>query len=99
MTRSYSSQVAPPTLCCRCPCLHQALQQINDLFEAIREILTSGGRTLAQGALAWIWARSAQTIPIPGFKTVKQVEENCKAMEFGPLSKKRLEEIDALLAR
>ena len=44
---------------------------------AVRDILTSDGRTLAQGALAWIWGRSRQTIPIPGFKTVAQVEENC----------------------
>ncbi|RPJ45308.1 MAG: aldo/keto reductase, partial [Chloroflexi bacterium] len=27
-------------------------------LDAIRAILTSGGRTLAQGALAWLWARS-----------------------------------------
>ena len=53
--------------------------------DAIREILTSGGRTVAQGALAWLWARSPQTLPIPGFRTVKQVEENTAAMAFGPL--------------
>jgi len=35
--------------------------------EAILEILTSKGRTVAQGALAWNWARSPLTIPIPGF--------------------------------
>ena len=53
---------------------------------AVRDILTSDGRTLAQGALAWIWGRSRQTIPIPGFKTVAQVEENCGALDAGPLS-------------
>jgi len=67
--------------------------------EAIREILTSGGRTLAQGALAWIWARSEQTIPIPGFRTVAQVEENCAAMQLGPLSTEQMSEIDKLLER
>jgi len=66
-------------------------------IEVIREILTSGGRTLAQGALAWIWARSGQTIPIPGFRTVAQVEENCAAMQLGPLSAEQMSEIDALL--
>ncbi|MBI5961705.1 MAG: aldo/keto reductase, partial [Chloroflexi bacterium] len=40
-------------------------------IEAVREVLTSGGRTLTQGALAWIWGRSEKTIPIPGFKTVQ----------------------------
>lgn len=67
--------------------------------EAIRDILTSGGRTLAQGALAWIWARSPNTIPIPGFRTVAQVEENCAAMQFGPLDAGQMREIDVLLGR
>jgi aryl-alcohol dehydrogenase-like predicted oxidoreductase len=68
-------------------------------LDAIREILTSGGRTPAQGALAWIWARSERTIPIPGFRTVPQVEENTAAMQFGPLSAEQMREIDILLGR
>jgi len=66
---------------------------------AIREILMSEGRTLPQGALAWLWARSEQTIPIPGFRTVKQVEENCGALEFGPLTDGQMQEIAKLLDR
>ena len=68
-------------------------------LDAIREILTSNGRSLVQGALAWIWARSEKTIPIPGFKTVAQVEENAKAMELGPLTAGQMKEIDTLLGR
>ncbi len=68
-------------------------------MEAVREILASGGRTLAQGALAWLWARSATTIPIPGFRTVAQVEENCRAMEFGPLMASQMAEIEGILER
>jgi aryl-alcohol dehydrogenase-like predicted oxidoreductase len=68
-------------------------------LESIREVLTSAGRTLAQGALAWIWARSPLTVPIPGFKNVRQVEENCKAMEFGPLTSDQMHEIDRILGR
>lgn len=67
--------------------------------DAIREALASDGRTMVQGALAWIWARSECTIPIPGFKTVAQVEENAGAMAFGPLSKAQMQQIDALLSR
>lgn len=67
--------------------------------DAIREILTSGGRTMAQGALAWLWARTRQTIPIPGFRTVKQVEENVAALRIGPLSAGQMREIDGLLGR
>jgi len=70
-----------------------------DQLDAIREILTSNGRSLVQGALAWIWARSEKTIPIPGFKTVAQVEENAKAMQLGPLTSAQMQEIDALLGR
>jgi len=67
--------------------------------EAIIEILTSRGRTLAQGALAWNWARSQQTIPIPGFRTVKQVEENAEAMQFGPLTPAQMSQIEGILNR
>ncbi len=70
-----------------------------DKLESIREILTSGGRTLTQGALAWIWARHPRTIPIPGFKTVQQVKENVGAMTFGALDTTHLDEIDQLLKR
>ncbi len=68
-------------------------------LESIREVLTSGGRTLAQGALAWIWSRSGNAIPIPGFRSAKQVEENCGAMPLGPLSQEQMSEIDRLLGR
>jgi aryl-alcohol dehydrogenase-like predicted oxidoreductase len=68
-----------------------------DKLEAIKEILKSKGRTLAQGALAWLWARSENTIPIPGFKTVKQVEENAGALQFGPLTESQMAEIDTIL--
>lgn len=68
-------------------------------LDSIKEILTSNGRTLTQGALAWIWGRSSCTIPIPGFKTIKQVEDNAKAMDFGPLSQDQMNEIEKILGR
>jgi aryl-alcohol dehydrogenase-like predicted oxidoreductase len=66
-------------------------------LDAVRDVLTSGGRTLAQGALAWNWARSGQTIPIPGFRTVAQVEGNAAALRLGPLSPAQMAEIARLL--
>jgi aryl-alcohol dehydrogenase-like predicted oxidoreductase len=66
-------------------------------LERIREILTSGGRTVAQGALAWLWALSPNTIPIPGFKTLRQAEENARAMEFGPLTGEQMAQIEEIL--
>ena len=68
-------------------------------IEQVREILTSDGRTLAQGSLAWIWGRSERTIPIPGFKTVAQVQENAGAMQFGPLNPDQMSEIDLILGK
>jgi aryl-alcohol dehydrogenase-like predicted oxidoreductase len=68
-------------------------------IEALREVLTSGGRTLAQGALGWIWARSPRTVPIPGFRSVAQAEQNAGAMAKGPLTAGQLAEIDRLLGR
>jgi aryl-alcohol dehydrogenase-like predicted oxidoreductase len=67
-------------------------------LEAIREVLTSNGRTLGQGALAWLWARSLKTVPIPGCRTVAQAEQNAKSLEFGPLTTVPMLEIDRLLA-
>ena len=58
--------------------------------DAVREILTAGGRSAAAGALGWNLARSARTIPIPGVRTVAQVEDNLSALDRGPLSAEQL---------
>ncbi len=63
----------------------------------VREVLASEGRSLAQGALAWLWAKSPNNIPIPGFKTVEQVRENAAAMQSGPLSNEQLRQLDEIL--
>ncbi|MGW1339638.1 aldo/keto reductase [Kribbella sp. NPDC002412] len=70
-----------------------------DKVSAIRDVLESDGRTLAQGSLAWLWARSPRTVPIPGFRTVEQAEQNARAMEFGPLRDEQMTEIATLLER
>ena len=67
--------------------------------DAVREILTSNGRSVSQGALAWNWARSEKTLPIPGFRTVAQVKENAASMQFGPLTSAQVKEIDRILGR
>ncbi|MEV2227826.1 aldo/keto reductase [Streptomyces phaeochromogenes] len=67
--------------------------------DALRSVLTSDGRTLAQGALAWLWARSPRTVPIPGFRSVAQAEENAGALAQGPLTAGQLTEIDDALGR
>jgi aryl-alcohol dehydrogenase-like predicted oxidoreductase len=70
-----------------------------DKLDALRDILTSNGRTLAQGALCWILARSEKTVPIPGIRSVAQAEENARALELGPLTTEQMAQIDTLLGR
>lgn len=64
---------------------------------ALREVLTSGGRTLAQGALGWVMAHAAHTVAIPGFKNLKQVAENADALTLGPLDPAAMRQIQQLL--
>jgi aryl-alcohol dehydrogenase-like predicted oxidoreductase len=70
-----------------------------DRVAAVRDALTSDGRTLAQGALGWLWARSDRTIPIPGCRTVAQVEENAGALAKGPLAPDAAAVVTAALTR
>ncbi len=70
-----------------------------DALADVRDILTSEGRTLAQGSLAWIWARSPNAIPIPGFRNERQASENARAMEKGALTAAQMGEIARVLSR
>jgi aryl-alcohol dehydrogenase-like predicted oxidoreductase len=72
----------------------ERLARLDDL----RAVLTSGGRSLAQAALGWLWARSPHALPIPGFRNAAQVEENARAADFGPLSAEQMADVEALLA-
>lgn len=65
---------------------------------ALRDLLQTDGRTLAQGALGWILARSPIALPVPGFKTEAQVRDNLGANEKGPLPVSVMAEIDRVLA-
>lgn len=68
-------------------------------LDAVRDLLRTDGRTLPQGALGWLWTKSERTLPIPGFRTVAQVEENGGALTKGPLPKAVADEIDAILSQ
>jgi aryl-alcohol dehydrogenase-like predicted oxidoreductase len=69
-------------------------------LDAGRSILTSDGRTLAQGALGWLWARSSPVIPIPGFKTVqprpRRMSQPCSTAR---LRQRQMNQIDERLRR
>lgn len=64
----------------------------------IRAALTADGRTLAQGALGWLLARSPRTVPIPGCRTVAQAAENIGTLARGPLPADAYAEVERLLA-
>ncbi|NKB28756.1 MAG: aldo/keto reductase [Rhodobacteraceae bacterium] len=68
-------------------------------LDAVRDILTSDGRSLAQGAIGWLWARSDRALPIPGFRTPEQVADLCGALDHGPLSDAQMSEVEAILDR
>jgi aryl-alcohol dehydrogenase-like predicted oxidoreductase len=69
------------------------------IVDEVRDILTSNGRSLAQGALAYIWALDERMVPIPGFKSVEQVTENAGAMQFGPLTEAQVKDVQAIVAK
>lgn len=75
-----------------------ALTKQRKVLEQLRDILTNDGRTLAQAALGALWARSERIIPIPGFKTVAQVQENVGALQYGPLGQEQMQAIADLVA-
>ena len=68
-------------------------------LDAVRDLLTTGGRSLAQGAIGWLWARSEATLPIPGFRTVDQVTDLCGALDHGPLPEAVMAEIETVILR
>lgn len=70
-----------------------------EVLDAAREILTANGHTLPQACLAYIWALDENMVPIPGFRTVAQVEENAKAMELGPLSQEQVSEVKEIVSQ
>ena len=74
-----------------------AMERYLERIGEARAELTADGRSLVQGALGWIWSRSPATLPLPGFRTVAQVEENAAATDHGPLPAERMERIRAIL--
>ena len=93
-----ATPIAQDDVRCRRPAFQQDRVRELDKLDKIKSVLTQDGRTLAQAALGWLWAKSSRTIPIPGFKTVAQIEENVGALRLGPLTDEQMKQITALLA-
>ena len=67
-----------------------------ETVRTMRQVLTRDGRSYVQAALGWIWARSPRTVPVPGFRSIEQVEEDAEALRLGPLSEEQMQEIRRL---
>lgn len=68
-------------------------------LRAVQELLQTGGRSLAQGALGWLMAKSDRNLPLPGARSVAQVVENVGAIEFGPLPDAVMRDIETTILR
>ncbi len=67
-----------------------------DRIARIKALLTSDGRTPAQGALGWVLAQSDRTIPLPGCRTPAQARDNFAIIQQGPLDDRLMAEIQAV---
>jgi aryl-alcohol dehydrogenase-like predicted oxidoreductase len=67
-------------------------------MRAVQDVLTANGHTLPQALLAYIWALDENMVPIPGFRTTAQVEENARSLELGPLSSEQVQKANEILA-
>ncbi|MFX0142432.1 MAG: aldo/keto reductase [Candidatus Hodarchaeota archaeon] len=71
-------------------------KKIAKILQELKNILEQDGRSIIQAQLGYLMATSKTTIPIPGAKTIEQIEENAKTLEFGPLSPEMVKKIDEL---
>jgi aryl-alcohol dehydrogenase-like predicted oxidoreductase len=67
-------------------------------LDRVRELLTVDGRSLVQGALAYLWSVDPAVIPLPGIRTPEQAVENAGALAYGPLPAAVAVEMTTLLA-
>jgi len=70
-----------------------------ETLHAIRDLLTTDGRTLVQGALGWLWGKLAVNVPVPGARTEDQIQGIAEALHFGALPIAVMEEIETLIER
>jgi len=76
LTGKYTPDNPPSTI--RAGQKHKALRQVGPLVSLLREIGEGHGKTPAQVAINWTVCQG--TLPIPGAKTVQQVESNVGAV-------------------
>lgn len=68
-------------------------------LDQLRDLLTACGRSMAQGAVGWILARTPRAVPLPGFRTVEQVEDLCGVLSKGPLDPTNFAAVESVVQR
>ena len=63
----------------------------------LNELALSRGQSLAQMALQWVLRRKVVTSALIGASRPEQILENARALDFAPLSKDELKQIDEIL--
>ena len=71
-------------------------KKIRKILQELKNILEQDDRTIIQAQLSYLMAISKTIIPIPGAKTIEQIEENAKTLDFSPLSPEMVKKIDDL---
>ncbi|KAJ5486257.1 hypothetical protein N7530_000557 [Penicillium desertorum] len=72
--------------------------KILELVQGLKDIANNHGSTSAQVAIAWLLAQGSDIIPIPGTKSIKNLDENTNSA-FLTLTDTELQDIRALIAR
>ncbi|OQE80566.1 hypothetical protein PENNAL_c0045G10389 [Penicillium nalgiovense] len=72
--------------------------KILELVQGLRDVANNHGSTPAQVAIAWLLAQGSDIIPIPGTKSIKNLDENTDSA-FLNLTDTELHDIRALIAR
>jgi len=71
-------------------------KKINKLLQELKNIVEKEGRTLIQAQLGYLMTISETIVPIPGAKTIEQIEENARVLDLGPLSPDLVQKIDTI---
>jgi aryl-alcohol dehydrogenase-like predicted oxidoreductase len=75
-----------------------AFEKNLELVRRIEQLAASKGCTPAQLALAWVLAHGDDTVPIPGTRRSRRLDENAAAVDIS-LTEDELAEIDAVIPR
>ncbi|KAJ6124960.1 Aldo/keto reductase [Penicillium samsonianum] len=72
--------------------------KILELVQGLKDVANNHASTPAQVAIAWLLAQGSDVIPIPGTKSIKNLDENTNSV-FLNLTDTELQDIRALIAR